>query len=206
MLPFLTLQVFRRMLGLDSDNAPRLLINIDEISKLLDDDCGSFWARDMAQLKDFWRGLSSLTRATTNWTRIVMTGFTDSPSESVSASDVACRPFALSMIAGPEQEVLAAELVWAYAVENKRPFPGLLWALTKSTPGLLGLWAQLIELHAHEQGACTFKACTRHASGDIHPTGAKANLSKLFREFFFYLTKPPFVYVTPIIHVRQVMS
>ena len=114
-----------------------------------------------------------------------MTGFTDSPSTAVSASDVACRPFSLSMITGPEQELLAAELVWAYAVENVEPFPGLLWTLTKSTPGLLGLWAQLMKMHRHEQGACPSRcilppatAGGAAASADPHVSGVKASICK----------------------------
>lgn len=48
--------MFRTMLGLDSPEAPKLLICIDEVSKLVDDDaCG--WARDCIQQKTFWRGL-----------------------------------------------------------------------------------------------------------------------------------------------------
>ena len=172
-------QVFREMLDLDGET-PRLLICIDEVSKLVDDDSRDrCWTKNGAEQKTFWRRLFSLTRATPNWLRVVMTGFTDSPSEAVSASDVGCRPFALSMITGPEQELLAAELVWAYAVENTEPFSGLLWALTKSTPGLLGLWAQFIELHFHSQGACQHKACQRQlssAAADPHLTGVKANL------------------------------
>ncbi|RYG65371.1 hypothetical protein EON64_12050 [archaeon] len=38
-----------------------------------------------------------------------------------------------------------AELLWVHAFRNVR-FPGLLWTLAKSTPGLLGLWAQQINL------------------------------------------------------------
>jgi hypothetical protein len=79
------------------------------------------------------------------------------------------------MITGPEQELLAAELMWAYAVENTEPFPGLLWALTKSTPGLLGLWAQLIKLHHHVQSVCP-RCGPQH--GDPHASGVKAS----FRE------------------------
>jgi hypothetical protein len=51
------------------------------------------------------------------------------------------------MITNAEQEVLSLELLWAYALKNVR-FTGLLWALIKSTPGLLGLWAQQINLNA----------------------------------------------------------
>jgi hypothetical protein len=132
------------MLGLDRVEVP-LLINIDEVSKLLDD-ANCRWAQTETERKTFWRTLYSLTRATTAWVRVVMTGFTDSPSDAVSASDVACRHMALSMITRPERELLVAELAWAYAVMNTKPFPGLLLALTKSTPGLLGLWANLIRL------------------------------------------------------------
>ena len=74
-----------------------------------------------------------------------MTGFTDSPHAVVAASDVGCLSASLSMITDAEQQVLAAELLWAHARLNVR-FPGLLWALVKATPGLLGLWAQLIQL------------------------------------------------------------
>lgn len=178
------LQVFREMLGLDSPSAPKLLINIDEVSKLVDDDA-CVWARDVTQQKTFWRGLYSLTRATQNWTRVVMTGFTDTPNDTVTASDVSCRPFALSMILGPEQELLAAELMWAYAVENTEPFPGLLWALTKSTPGLLGLWAQLIKLHLHVRGSCT--RCATLPTPDTHDTGVMA----IFRKCYFIVSASP---------------
>lgn len=167
--------LFREMLGLDGPSPPKLLICIDEISKLLDHE-GCAWARDPVQQKVFWRGLYTLTRASSRWARVVMTGFTDSPHDAVTASDVSCRPFSLSMISGPEQELLAAELMWAYAIENTEPFPGLVWALTKSTPGLLGLWAQLIKLHRHENGDC--HQCAPTAVPDPHATGVMA----VFRE------------------------
>lgn len=168
--------VFREMLDLEGAAAPRLLFNIDEISKLVDDERCQ-WARIPAERKSFWQGLFSLTRASQNWTRVVMTGFTDSPSDAVSASDVSCRLFGLSMITLPEQELLAAELIWAHAVENSEPFPGLLWTLVKSTPGLLGLWAQQVGLHRHTGGAAGAggdAACACWTPGDRD--GVKANV------------------------------
>ena len=67
------------MIGLEGPNAPKLLITIDEVSKLIDDP-GCVWAHVAAEKKKFWRELHSLTRATPGrWVRVVMTGFTDSP-------------------------------------------------------------------------------------------------------------------------------
>ena len=73
------------------------------------------------------------------------------------------------MITGPEHELLAAELVWAYVVENQ-PFPGLLWAVFKSTPGLIGLWAHTINLHRHRV------ACD--CGDSTHALGIKADVGK----------------------------
>lgn len=170
-------RVFSDMLGLEGAAAPRLLVNIDEISKLIDDSRCQ-WAKDPVQRKLFWQKLHSLMQASNNWIRIVMTGFTDSPSDAVTASDVPCKLFGLSMITLPEQEVLAAELVWAYAVDNSEPFPGLLWTLVKSTPGLLGLWAQHIDLHLHTGGGIAGSgggvACACWTAGA--QAGVKANI------------------------------
>jgi hypothetical protein len=140
--------LFQEMLGLltDSGDAPtKVLICIDEVSKLLDDERCT-WASDKLKMKSFWQGLYSVTRATPNWVRVVMTGFTDTPNNAIASSDVASFHASLSMMTTPEREQLAAELVWAYAAKNV-VFPGLLWSLVKSTPGLLGLWAQHVRLH-----------------------------------------------------------
>lgn len=127
-------------------SAPRrLLICIDEVSKLTDD-VENEWAREADTQKRYWRSLYSLTSAASlNWIRIVLTGFTDSPRDAVAASDVGCKTFNLSMITDSEQQLLSAELLWVHALKNVR-FPGLLWTLVKATPGLLGLWAQQINL------------------------------------------------------------
>lgn len=179
--PFATaenpMQLFEEIFGLLQDGAPAmLLICIDEISKLVDD-AHCAWARDPARVeeaKSFWRGLFSLTRATQHsWVRVVMTGFTDSPEREISTSDVPCLPLGLSMITDPERELLASELVWAYAVENLEPFPGLLWTLMKSTPGLLGLWAHCVQLHYHTKGSC---ACSQEGE-----SGVMANFTSAMR-------------------------
>lgn len=136
-------RIFRDMLELLRPQAP-LLICIDEISKLLDDP-NNEWKVRIEDQKLFWRGLYSITGAMTNWIRVVMTGFTDAPEKAVAASDVGCLPYQLSLITNAECELLAAELLWAHAATNVR-FPAFLWALVKSTPGLLGVWAQQIAL------------------------------------------------------------
>ena len=149
--PTAMLKLFEKMVGLhdlEGGAAPKcLLICIDEISKLTDDERNLWVKSDSAQNKSrFWKSIYSLTRATAGgWVRIVMTGFTDSPENDVQASDVSCKSLSLSMITNAEQEILSAELLWAYATHGV-PFPGLLWALYKSTPGLLGVWAQQIRL------------------------------------------------------------
>lgn len=125
----------------------KLLICIDEISVLTDHPSNTWFANQDRELqKRFWRSIFALTRADSNWIRVVMTGFTDNPVTAVAASDISCRPMSLSLISDPEQEVLVAELLWVHAFKNVR-FPGLLWTLVKSTPGLLGLWAQQINLN-----------------------------------------------------------
>ena len=141
--------LFMSMLGIGSDcdtaSQRKLLICVDEISKLLDNECNK-WAGDKEANKRFWREIYSLTRATDpHWIRIVMTGFTDSPGDAIAASGIGCKSYSLSMITDAEQQLLSAELLWAHAIHNVR-FPGLLWTLVKSTPGLLGLWAQQINL------------------------------------------------------------
>jgi hypothetical protein len=136
-----------KMFNLEKPPAP-LLICLDEISKLLDHPENK-WSKDIPQQKEFWRGLYSLTSAGKNWIRVVMTGFTDAPRNGLAVSDVPLRSLALSMITNAEQEVLAAELLWVYASNNIR-FPAFLWALVKSTPGLLGVWAQQIGLGTPE--------------------------------------------------------
>jgi hypothetical protein len=153
---------FKEMLGLLSHyHDAALLISIDEISKLLDcPECEWNSVREKKcdsaavpkERKVFWSGLFDLTRASTNWVRIVMTGFTDSPNIAMSASDVACQAFELSMVRASDQQLLAAEIIWAYAADNTEPFPGFLFALVKSTPGLLGLWAQQIDLRLDGSG------------------------------------------------------
>lgn len=125
----------------------KLLICIDEISVLTDHPKNTwFSSADKELQKRFWRALYSLTRADRNWVRVVMTGFTDNPMMAVAASGLSCFPMSLSMITNAEQEVLVAELLWVHAFRNVR-FPGLLWTLVKSTPGLLGMWAQQINLN-----------------------------------------------------------
>jgi hypothetical protein len=136
-------ELFKSMVGITRDSSWKLLICIDEVSKLTDDSANKWSGKEEAEM--FWRGLFSLTQSCTAWVRIVMTGFTDSPREAVNASDVVCLSYSLSMITNAENEVLCRELLWAYAAHNV-PFPGLLWVLMKSTPGLLGLWAQQIDL------------------------------------------------------------
>jgi hypothetical protein len=93
-------RVFSDMLGLGGADTPRLLVNIDEISKLIDDSRCQ-WAKDPVQRKLFWQKLHSLMQASNNWIRIVMTGFTDSPSDALTVSDVPCELFGLSMITLP---------------------------------------------------------------------------------------------------------
>jgi hypothetical protein len=110
-------------LGRSCDSAPRkLLICIDEISKLTDDK-NNLWAGDPKKKQRFWRGLYALTRAThPNWIRAVMTGFTDSPRDAIEDSDVKCESLSLSLITDTEQQLLSAELLWAHAIHNVK-FP-----------------------------------------------------------------------------------
>ena len=149
---------FRWLIGIPmthSDPPPpgNVLLCIDEVSKLLDHKDNK-WHANAAQQKQFWKTLFSIQRAVEpGWIRIVMTGFTDTPKAGIDSSDVGCERMSLSMITSAEQEVLAAELIWAYAVHNQC-FPGLTWQVTKSTPGLLGTWAQIIRLRVlQDRGA-----------------------------------------------------
>lgn len=141
---------FQEMLKLHDKRslAPaKMLICIDEISVLMDHPKNAWFSdEDNERQKRFWRAIFALTRADNNWVRVVMTGFTDNPVTAVAASDILCHPMSLSMISEAEQEVLAAELLWVHAFRNVR-FPGLLWTLVKSTPGLLGVWAHQIKLN-----------------------------------------------------------
>jgi hypothetical protein len=99
-------------------------------SKLTDDKANK-WASDPGKKKEFCRGLFSLTSVVGcelhDWIY------------RLTSSDIGCKVCKLSMITD------AAELLWAYALKNHR-FPGFLWSLVKSTPGLLGLWAHQINL------------------------------------------------------------
>jgi hypothetical protein len=74
------------MLGTSTSQNP-LLICIDEVSKLVD---AKSIAWNNVVKKEFWQGIYSLIRATRNWIRVVMTGFTDSPERDITLSDVAC--------------------------------------------------------------------------------------------------------------------
>lgn len=143
------LRLFRDMLHLSFGIAPaKLLICIDEVSRLIDDPKNKWSIQDSEQSR-FWRCVYSLTRADTNWVREVMTGFTDTSFDAMAAADVRCRRLSLSMIiTNAEEEMLVAELMRAYACKN-HPFPNLLWNIVKSTPGLLGLWAQHINLQSN---------------------------------------------------------
>lgn len=89
--------LFTRMLGLGDSDKPapaKLLICIDEISRLIDDP-NNTWARNPSKQKRYWRGLYSITRATSNWIRVVMTGFTNAPRTAVAASDFGLQVFSL---------------------------------------------------------------------------------------------------------------
>ena len=165
------------MIGLDEPSVPNLLFAIDEVSKLVDDP-SCIWAQKVSEKKSFWKDLYSLTRASPQrWVRVVMTGFTDTPNDDIANSDVSCKTFPLSMISGPEKELLAAELVWAYAVENQ-PFPGLLWAVFKSTPGLIGLWAHAIDLHSHTHEC--------YCGITTHDHGVMANAGKVQKPLQYF--------------------
>ena len=122
-----------------------IVLCIDEISKLTDHEANQ-WSLDSSKTIWFWKQLNSLQRPSTYFVRIVMTGFSENPHDDIAASDIACVPMSLSMVGGSEGiRVLAAEILWAYAVNNL-VFPGFLWQVVKSTPGLVGTWAWRIGL------------------------------------------------------------
>ena len=75
-------------MSVEQEDAPgKLLVCVDEISKLVDDSRCS-WAR--VSQPDFWNGLYAVSRTTSHWVRFVMTGFTDFVENSIVSSDLRC--------------------------------------------------------------------------------------------------------------------
>lgn len=117
-----------------------LLIAIDEFSKLVDK--AQSWNKD--DKNSFVSALQNEHKAET-FVRFVFTSFNRGITKLMEASNAPVMTFALSLCDFSSARPLLQQIKYQYdkkdSIENTK-FPTLLYEVVKSTPGLVGLWAE----------------------------------------------------------------